>query len=724
MIPFVFDLDESLGLEMLFKIRGKRVPPRDVVIVAVDKYSSDHLTLPRDPTKWPRSLHARLTDILAEHGASVIAFNIHFDEPRSSLDDSRFAGAIARARNVILCGSIRSDSISLSQRQSNREGAVTIESLIPPIPQLSSSCLGLASFPLPKIPVRLSQSWKFKSGTGNLPTLPVVAFQLFSLDTYDDLVGLLAKCNPAAASQLPANKSILCSGKNIHNTVRTLRDRFDGDSDLGEKLLTELSKAPAFKIDGRKQQKLRTLIKMYAGAQSQYLDFYGPPGTITHIPYAKVLETKGKGLDLKGRIVFIGVSENLRPEQKDSFYTVFSESTGSDLSGVEIAATTFANLLEERTVEPVTAVYHLGIIFFWGLLIGILCFLLPTARAGIASAALCAAYFFAAYLAFAEKGTWIPLIAPLLIQVPTAFTGTAIWNYRAVHKERENIRAALRYYLPDRVVDKLSRSVADFLKENEILYGTILYTDAAGYTSLSEHLAPGDLMAFLNRYLDVITSPVRRHGGEVIDFAGDSMLAIWGADKPDVALRMKACRAALDIVEAVRQFGASNAGIELPIRIGLHAGYILRGNVGAIGHFEYGAVGDGINTACRLEGLNKFLHTSIIVSADVLEGMNNFLTRPLGQFVLAGKKNPLSVSELLCPKEEASDTMIGLARSFTQALDAFQKGAWAVARERFAMILEVHKNDGPAQYYSGLSREYLTTPPGKDWDDSIRMKTK
>src|SRR5919204_2194953 len=102
LLPFGFELEESVGLDILFKLRGIRQPPSDVVIVSIDNASAVHLNLPIDLKKWPRALHARLTENLTRAGAAVIAFDLMFDEACLATDDDAFAEAMRQARNVVL----------------------------------------------------------------------------------------------------------------------------------------------------------------------------------------------------------------------------------------------------------------------------------------------------------------------------------------------------------------------------------------------------------------------------------------------------------------------------------------------------------------------------------------------------------------------------------------------------------------------------------------------
>ena len=126
------------------------------------------------------------------------------------------------------------------------------------------------------------------------------------------------------------------------------------------------------------------------------------------------------------------------------------------------------------------------------------------------------------------------------------------------------------------------------------------------------------------------------------------MLAIWSAPSGDESsLRKKACLAGLEIAAALERFNATNGRPPLYTRMGLHAGEMLLGTVGALHHYEYRAVGDMVNTANRLQGLNKYMDTRLLVSEKVVEGLDEFLTRPLGRFLLAGRASFLRVAELM-----------------------------------------------------------------------------
>lgn len=730
LLPFIFDLEENLGLELLFKLRGPRQAPSDVVIVSIDKASADKLRLPDSPEKWPRSLHGRLTENLAREGAAVIAFDILFDEARSESDDRLFAESIARARNIVLCECLKCERIPLTPREGSTGAEANVQKLVLPIAPLAESALALAPFPLPKVPVKVSQYWTFKTDAGNMPTLPIVVFQIFSLEVYEEFVGLLEKVSPSQAAKLPRHRDSIIAARGIEKLVRTIRDIFEEDPSVGTKMLEAIGDRREGGLDPVQARILAALIAMYQGSDSQYLQFYGPPGTVATVSYDQVLRLTedsspgGKKFDFKGKAVFVGLSERLRPEQKDGFHTVYSGSSGLDISGVEIAATAFANLLEGLPVRPLTLFAHLATVFSWGLVIGIFCRLSPTIISVSGAVLLGVLYALAAQYHFKTTVTWYPLVMPLFIQTPLALFGAVIWKYAEANRERRNIKKAFGYYLPNEVVDQLSKSMPGIDTSSRVLFGTCLYTDAEHYTSLSETMDPKDLGSFMNKYYEVVFKPVRRHGGVVSNVIGDSMLSIWVTAQPESPLKNKACLAALDILSAVNRFNQSSNALQLPTRIGLHTGQILLGNIGAANHYEYRPVGDIVNTATRLEGLNKVLGTSILLSGDVLSQQQGFLTREMGQFLFVGKSRPLAAHELICRAGEADERQKAGCAVFAEALAAFRGQCWEEATGKFRRCIDILGRDKPSDFYIEQCRRLKESPPGESWDGVVRLSEK
>jgi adenylate cyclase len=150
---------------------------------------------------------------------------------------------------------------------------------------------------------------------------------------------------------------------------------------------------------------------------------------------------------------------------------------------------------------------------------------------------------------------------------------------------------------------------------------------------------------------------------------------------------------------------------------------VVIGHVGAVDHYEYRAVGDIVNTATRIEGLNKRLGTRVLASESVVEGLGDIHCRALGRFMLAGKTRPLTLYELIDAQDETAEAAHRDQTLFHSALHAFQAQQWREAAERFESFAERHPGDGPSRYYLDLCQRFDTDPP-EYWDGVLRIANK
>jgi adenylate cyclase len=298
------------------------------------------------------------------------------------------------------------------------------------------------------------------------------------------------------------------------------------------------------------------------------------------------------------------------------------------------------------------------------------------------------------------------------------------WRYADASRERQKIRKAFSLYIPTQVIDDLVQAKAGTTQSGQVVYGICLSSDAEQYTALAESLDPKALADFMNRYYAAVFEPIRRHDGTISDVFGDAALAIWTGPGPDRALRVRACEAACEIIRATERFNLSWGPLRLPTRIGLHSGFTVLGNVGAIDHFEYRAVGDMVNTATRIQGMNKYLGTRVTASEEVVGGLDEFLTRRLGAFLLVGKTQPLVLHELVCRRAEASDEHVCRSGLFAEGLALYEKQSWDGARDRFRRLIDDYGEDAAARLYLQLCDQYREHPPGPSWTAVVRMGTK
>jgi adenylate cyclase len=228
----------------------------------------------------------------------------------------------------------------------------------------------------------------------------------------------------------------------------------------------------------------------------------------------------------------------------------------------------------------------------------------------------------------------------------------------------------------------------------------------------------------MNRYYETMFRPVKEHGGVVSNLAGDSMLAIWVSATPDPALRDKACLAAIDINQALRGLYGPSDPHRLNTRIGLHYGDIFLGNIGGGDHYQHSVMGDIVNTASRIEGLNKHLGTRVLVSDEVIDRLGGLLSRELGGFRLKGKTTAIRVHELICRLEEADGKQKAGCAMFAEALAAFLARSWDEAAEKFRGCVESLPGDEPSRFYMKLCEQHKNTPPDEMWDGVVTMDAK
>lgn len=726
-----YELEENLGLNTLFKIRGSITTPTDSAIVAINKASSDYFGLENDVAKWPRHYHAKLIEILKSRGAKAIVFDVFFKEPGNDSDDQKLASAIKKAGNVILFSKLKRQILS---QQGNApeflelNKSINIERLVYPTQIIARAPVALAPFALLKYPQQVNKFWTFRVPAGEIPNLPVIALQLATMEHYQTLRQLIQNIIPDKSNHLPLSIKDILQQQQLTEVVSELRILFKENSFLAKKIKQTLVTTNGTKrnIDAR----LMSLIDMYHGPNQYYLNFYGPPRSITTIPYHEMISEDSKQLyDVKGKVVFVGFSEYLQPEQKDNFYTVFSQSNGLDISGVEIAATAFNNLLNSQSIKSLNPLLFISLILLYGFFIAFASRFFHTLHSIVVAMAIVISYALVSYFAFLEYYLWLPWVVPLLIQTPFAVFIALLWHYTETRREREQIRKAFGLYLPANVVTKIAQNAGHIDAQQQQMYGICLATDAAQYTSMAEQMPPEQLSKLVNRYYEKLFEPIRHHGGIISDVVGDAMLAIWSSAHSDVHIRTQACEAALEINKIMNSENNQREPHLLPTRIGLHAGELMLGNVGAVDHFEYRAVGDIVNTSNRIEGLNKRIGCNVIASANVVEGVKGITMRYLGKFRLPGKQQVLQLYELMCLENELDCDKYHI--QIKDRCEILEKGVlslqaqdWQAAIDQFSALKSKYSNDKAASYYLKYCELMHKMKLPSDWAGVIELNEK
>jgi adenylate cyclase len=488
----------------------------------------------------------------------------------------------------------------------------------------------------------------------------------------------------------------------------SIRKAFRVDPHLGERMAGQSAAT-----ETGSPRLLAALLDAYQGPDSRYLNFYGSAGRVPTIPLHAVLDRdQGVGSEqavpLAGRVVLVGQSDLLNLHD-DGFVTAFSRADGVDLSGVEIAATALANLLDGRLIEPAGLALSLALLAAFGLAIGATAGAFNAPLAVPAALLLAGSCYAASQLAFTQHHVWLPVVTPLLVQLPAGLFLGLLLQYRDAQRARANVSRGLRYYLPHKVALGFAEAALDPAALKERLFAACMATDASRFTTVAEAMTPEELSALLNQYFSILFGIVERRGGLVTDVVGDGTTSVWTAATASRECRLQACLAALEIDRAVAAFNRRSRPPGLPTRIGLNAGEVILGNVGGSGHFAYSVVGDCVNTASRLESLNKQLGTRIIAAAEVVADLDEIVSRPLGRFQLCGKGEALQLFELV--GTAADHQHAGPVPEFAAALAAFERGRWRDAGRRFATVLASNPSDGPARFYHSRCERYLTGAP-------------
>jgi len=291
-------------------------------------------------------------------------------------------------------------------------------------------------------------------------------------------------------------------------------------------------------------------------------------------------------------------------------------------------------------------------------------------------------------------------------------------DVKEVMEDLEQAKTALRAmgkYVPIDLVRQLYRARREPKLGGELRDLTLLFTDVQDFTTLSERLPPDVLAKALGRYFEAMTAAIHASGGTVDKYIGDAVMAFWNAPEPRPDHPAHACAAALSCLEATRALMSGPEWDGLPAfrtRFGLHRQEVMVGHFGAPDRISYTALGDGVNLASRLEGLNKAYGTTILVSQAVRESVGDaFAFRLVDVVAVKGKSKGVRVFELLGRGAVAASQQ-EMVRRYEQAFAAYEQRRFAEALE----LLAQESADPPSRVLAERCRRFLETPPSAEWN--------
>ncbi|WP_446810933.1 CHASE2 domain-containing protein [Methylomonas sp. 2BW1-5-20] len=703
------DLESSLGLDTLFQIRGNQHPPTDVAIVAMDEASEHRLGVGQDLTRW-RGFHAGLIRQLQKQGARLIVFDLQFIQPHPA-DDEALTAAMRAAGNILLVECVQKFrhgdqdfygreecSDSNSRPAISREGDSNIElpeqlvamRKVSPTPAIAAAALDRTPFYLLNDAENASvrEIWTFFDALAETPSLPVLTWFYYLQDS-----GQLDGAKQPLSAWLTERR----------RACKTMIDQPQAETPLE-----------------------RQIDRLVCDGDSRYLNYYGPPRTLRMESYADVYE--GKVTDLQDKVVFVGrANRQFSPGKSDFFQTPYSDSRSGKMAGVEIMATQFANLLEDRFLEIPAPTWLVSAAFGWLLALLLIRF---TGWPGIVlSLVFALVYAGTAIGLFGQRHWWLPVAGPLLIQLPLSWLLSLAWSRYDLMRERGRMLAFVRRVFPQ-WVGMLPSAPGQWTEAGHFapastekdVSGLCLATDIEGYTSIAAQHSPREMWTLLNTYYQVLGHPVVSHDGVIADVTGDAMMAVW-FDAPATQQRRAACLAALEMATAVEAFNLSSSLAPLATRIGLHEGDLTLGSLDAGSSSHYRAIGDTVNIASRIQGVNKYLGTRILASHSIAAELDDIVSRPVGKFRVVGRTEPVTLVEIVGLKHCGDAQPNEVHGLFNDGLAAFQQGRWPEAANLFQAALTRDANDGPSRFYLEKALEFGEVPP-LDWDGVVVLDGK
>jgi len=394
---------------------------------------------------------------------------------------------------------------------------------------------------------------------------------------------------------------------------------------------------PTFAVTAAEKATGRPVDKSRFSGDGAWIDYAGPAGSVRTVSFTDVPRTNPAVF--RGKVVVVGPTDPILQD-------VHATSAGTGVPGPEINASAIATILRNFPLQTAAGWLSVLMIVIAGIATPVGAIRWHGLRWLPIPIALAIAIPVIAQLAF-NGGTILPVAAPGLALI-VSFLGTLAVAYWTDIRERRRLRATFARFVPPQVVDDVIAQADDDLRLGGTqLESTVMFCDLRGFTSVAEHLPAGQVIDILNRYLTEMSDAILEHGGTVVSYMGDGIMAVFGAPLEQHDHADRALAAAREMLETrLDRFNAwaTELGIGDPFRmgIGLNSGPVMSGNVGSTRRLEYTAIGDTTNTASRLEGMTKEAGCPLLVSDTTREALRNSHELAfVGELEIRGRTNTL-----------------------------------------------------------------------------------
>ena len=451
------------------------------------------------------------------------------------------------------------------------------------------------------------------------------------------------------------------------------------------------------------------LVRYTDAADIGYVSYYQALDPATLLP---------EGI-FNGRIALVGLVLKTSPDPKrrtDTFATPFLRFSQLFAPGVEIQGQFIASAYAGRAIRALPGAW-IAVVSALTLLLGVVLLRRWAAlRATLFVLAGVAALLGVSYLLF-ERDVWLPVALPVGLLLGL-YLGRGITAYLDELRRKQEIRRAFEFYVAPTVVSQMTSHPERLVLGGERKELTVMFTDLAGFTAMSEGIAPEAVAQILNEHLTRMTEIVLRHGGTIDKFIGDAVMAFWGAPLDDPRHARNAVRAAIEMQAEMRRWRAEPAGPkDLHMRVGINTGPMVVGNLGSKTRFDYPVIGDAVNLASRLESANRLYGTEILLTESVARQLGDEIAlMHVDRIRVKGKRDAIEIY--------TAEPQAGSAAAATAAIEAYRAREWERAASLWREVLARSPGDGVAELYLARierdRREVLST----DWDGTLDLDQK
>ena len=643
-------------------------PPQFVTIAAIDEQSLAKLG--RWP--WSRTTFTALAERLDQLGARVIAFDLFFPERESARVDAQFARAISSTKKVVL-GTVFIDR----QAEMRHLGPAG----------LAAARLAIAPQAIAEVQAETFRMDEPYGVLVNIVELQGAATYVGHIDVPPDADGVVRRAP----------------------LIRRFDRRYFPAFDVQVARTFLQKEVPTLDIAAYGIAGIR-LGERYIplDEEGRLLVRHRKPGSFAKVSIADILEQRADPALVRGRVVLVG---NTAVGIGDARVTPY----GATLPGVEIRASIIESLLQGDALQRPEWMMVLDIAFMAAaaLLLIILLPRLGVTGGGVLAAGVLAGYVALALYLFRSEGLWLNLVYPTLL-IALLFATETLVEYFFTFSEKRYLKRAFAHYVPPTVVDDLVADTDKLRLGGEKRELTVLFSDIRGFTTLSEAMAPEDLVKLMNEYFTVMTEKVFQQRGSLDKYIGDAIMALFGAPVAEPRHAACACRAAIEMVRALQPLRESWRARGIPsidIGVGINTGPMVVGNMGSASRFNYTVVGDAVNLASRIEHLNKEYGTSILLSEYTYEPVKDEFraAREVDMVRVRGRAQPVRLYELF-----ADDHAFAWLDEYRAAYAVMREGDMLRAAGLFS-ALHARTGDGVSAFHA-LN---CTTPRRRRVDETM-----